>query len=133
MFDIVSFTDQQNYLIKKETETIRSEPFRNPWPTGSFKEFRKDMFKVSDKLYKQLISPGTGEVIDSQRHTVTYQYACFVERKADPIDCRCNAVMSIEEDIEPMLGQFLALTTMKENEHSLFWIASDYMYGDYGL
>lgn len=95
------------------------------------------MLKINDKLYKQTVKKGTGELLDLENERVTYEYASFLEDQAEPFDSTFKrkrpSVISYEEDIEILPGYCLALATMKLGEEAVFWISSEFIFGCHGL
>lgn len=113
------------------------QDFKSP-ATGSFQDYRDEMLKISDQIFKKTVKLGqSGKQIDLERAEVVYEYAMFLEGKEDPFVSSALAgafeKVSVKEGIEPTLpGLFLALETMKRNEEAFFWIACELMYGKNG-
>lgn len=113
------------------------QEFPNPCPPRlPYMEFRKQLTRMNDKVYKQIIKAGSGSDVDFERLKVTYDYAMFTEFSAEPFDSstlnKRQGIIDVKEGVEPLPGSYLALATMKKGEEAVFWISSDVMYGKLG-
>jgi FK506-binding protein 6 len=126
--------DYEKELIERFYGSV---DIQSPCPNDvTFIEFRCTMTKINDKIYKKIIKPGLGAEIDLERTVVIFEYAKFIEGFSDPIDSswlnKKSGVVNVKKGIEPLPGVYLALTTMKKGEESLFWISNELMFGKFG-
>lgn len=121
-------------------ERVLESPFnrvkegsRNPCPEGStFCNFRQELSKVNDEVYKRVIKQGLGAEVDLERSKVTYKYAMFTESSTEPFDEQLG-VVCVKDGFESLPGCHLALSTMKLKEEAYFLLCSSVMFGQLGL
>ena len=115
-----------------------TQEIKNPCPDNSnYAQFRNEMVKLNDQIYKKIIQLGKEDEIDLERTAVTYEYAMFLEGQEDPFVSSVLSgepgLINVKEGREPnTAGTYLALASMTLNEEALFWISSELMYGKLG-
>lgn len=106
---------------------------RNPC-TNSFSEYRDcSMIKIDDELSKKLLTKGSMQFTNFEELRIEYEYDMFIERSEHPVLMSKRDVVSVYEGLETLPGVMRALSTMKDQEESYFWIASDLMFAELGL
>lgn len=127
--------DYEKELIERFYDCVPLE-IKNPCTGKTLQEFRNEMTKISDKIYKKTIKNGEGCDVDLERTTVLYEYALFVGETADPFDSsklnKKPGVVNVKDGIEPTPGCFLSLASMKKGEEAVFWISHELMFGKLG-
>ena len=112
------------------------EEFKNPCSRLMYIQYRDNLTRMNDKVYKKVIKPGSGSDVDYERSKVTYDYAFFTELSEDPFDSsflnKQPGIIDVKEGIEPLPGVYLAIATMKDQEEAVFWISNDVMFGKLG-
>lgn len=128
--------DYERELMDRFYNIVPQE-IKNPCPPEkSFSEFRDEMTRVNEKVYKKIVKQGEGAEVDLERMTVSYGYEMFLEGAVDPFDSsllnKKPGVVNVKEGIEPTPGSYLALATMKKGEEAVFWIHHGLMFGKLG-
>lgn len=94
------------------------------------------MTKLSEKIYKKIITSGAGPDVNLEGLDVIYDYSLFLEFAEAPFDSsilnKQPGRVSVKNGLEPQPGCYLALASMKKGEKSQFVISSDYMFGKLG-
>lgn len=106
---------------------------------NAFKKYRDQKMKQIEHegVYKQIIKDGFANKMNLAEHKVTYQYDFYLEDKEDPMDSnwitRKYGVIHEANGICCLPGLALAISSMKYEETSLFWISHELMYGEFGM
>jgi FK506-binding protein 6 len=96
------------------------------------------MTKINDKIYKNVIFPGYGKVLNFEKNmNIVYKYSMFLEGHSEPFDSnqitRQYSTLHTDDQLFVIPGHALALNTMKNKEEALFWISHELMYGELGI
>lgn len=122
-------------LLNKKYDKLDVLKYKNPCST-SFDEFRKEMDKISELIYKKVIKNGEGELIDLESCKVTYEYSFYLEDEDDPFDSsyinKKPACVGWSLGLETFSGYTEAISTMTNKEESLFCISYMLLFGELG-
>lgn len=122
-------------LLNKKYEQFDVVKYKNPCSI-SFNNFRQDMNKISELIYKKVIENGKGELIDLESCKITYEYNFYLENEIDPFDSsyinKKPACVCWSLGLDTLPGYTEAISTMTNKEESLFCISYKLLFGDLG-
>ena len=122
-------------LLNKKYDKFDVVKFKNPCST-SFDNFRNEMVKISELMYKKVIQEGEENQIDLDSCRVTYEYNFYLENENDPFDSsyinKKPACVCWSLGLDTFPGYTEAISTMTDKEEALFCISYKLLFGDLG-
>lgn len=122
-------------LLNKKYEKFDVVKHKNPCST-SFDIFRQGMIKISELVYKKVITKEEEGLIDLESCKITYEYNFYLENENDPFDSsyinKKPACVCWSLGLDTLPGYTEAISTMTNKEEALFCISYKLLFGDLG-